>query len=281
MPTELLHPKPKEDDDTDSFIYVDISTLVKVGCFSGDWVRIEATEEPQANPFASLAIGGLGLGEEDSGNWRAVRVYGIPGLPSSKPRYAVGQPANRRSSISQLPGQRLTPTVLVPPLLLSNLDNPKYVKLSPLPFAASHGASRPCLPQQAKTSSNKSPLVAKEVTLLKISTPLSSDRSIQPALFAGLRRYFESKRRLVKSGDLVGISVDEGLGRAIFSATKAADGGSLEDDLTFKLGYVPESSHDDTTFLRHPKIKKRTKINGVVSQSLIHPVREWCRQEAW
>lgn len=250
VPTELLHPKPKDDDDSDAFIYVDITTLVKVGCFSGDWVRIEATPEPQANPFASLAIGGLNLGEEESGNWRAVRVYGIPGLPSPKPRYAVNQPANRRSSASQLPGQRLTPTVFVPPLLLSNLDGPKYVKLSPLPATLAHAVSRSGLSQHGKTSFNKSPPIAKEVTLRKISTPLSSDRSIQPALFAGLRRHFESKRRLVKSGDLVGISVDEGLGRAVFSSTKPTDGGGLEDDLASRLGYIPDASPDDATGAR-------------------------------
>ncbi|EED12297.1 peroxisome biosynthesis protein (PAS8/Peroxin-6), putative [Talaromyces stipitatus ATCC 10500] len=243
---DLLHPKPKEDDDTDAFVYVDVNTLVKVGCFSGDWVRIEGTEEPSTNPFASLAIGSLSLGEEDSGNWRAVRVYGIAGLPSPKPRYAVGGSSDRRSSISQLPGQRLTPSVFVPPILLSNLDNPKYVKLSPLPFASTHGSARPGVHQPSKAGSNKSPPVAKEVTLLKISTPLSTDRAIQPALFAGLRRYFESKRRLVKSGDLVGISVDEGLGRVVYSAAKTSEGGNAEDDLTSKLGFVPETAPEES-----------------------------------
>ncbi|KAH8694089.1 putative peroxisome biosynthesis protein (PAS8/Peroxin-6) [Talaromyces proteolyticus] len=244
---DLLHPKPKDEDDTDSFVYVDINTLVRVGCFSGDWVRIEATEEPQANPFASLAISGLGLGDEEPGNWRTVRVYGISSLPSSKPRYAVGQSSKRRSSISHLSGQRLTPTVYVPPILLSNLDSPKYVKLSPLFPTSSHGASRPGLHQPGKPGMNKSPPVAKEVTLLKISTPLSLDRSIQPALFSGLRRYFECKKRLVKSGDIVGISVDEGLGKAVFSASKGPDSGNVEDDLTSQLGHLPESGSDENS----------------------------------
>ncbi|CRG88292.1 Peroxisomal biogenesis factor 6 [Talaromyces islandicus] len=244
VPTDLLHPKPKEDDDTDAFVYVDINTLARVGCFSGDWVRIEATEEPQANPFASLAISSLNLNDEEPGNWRTVRIYGISSLPSPKPRYAVGQNSNRRSSVSQLPGQRLTPTVFVPPILLSNLDGPKYVKLSPLLPTSGHGSTRAGLHQAAKSASNKSPPVAKEVTLLKISTPLSSERSIQTALFAGLRRYFESKKRLVKSGDIVGISVDEGLGRAVFSATKGPESGGIEDDLTSQLGSLPESVSD-------------------------------------
>ncbi|KAL2008801.1 hypothetical protein VTN00DRAFT_6995 [Thermoascus crustaceus] len=246
IPNEALHPRPREDDDVDSFVFVDISTLVKIGCFSGDWVRIEAAEEPQLNIFASLKFGGLDGPEEDAGNWRAVKVYGLPGLPSPKPRYAMNQPADRRSSISHLQSQRLTPTVFVPPILLNNLENPKYLKLSPLAFPTSHGMSRSGISQQAKSSAAKSPPVAKEVTLLKISTPLSTDRALQPALFAGLKQYFESRRRLLKSGDLVGISVDEGLGRAVFSASKSADGGSQEDELTTKLGYTAEVPQTDS-----------------------------------
>lgn len=245
IPNEALHPRPREDDDTDSFVFVDISTLVKIGCFSGDWVRIEAAEEPQLNICASFKLGALNGLEEEAGNWRAVRVYGLPGLHSPKPRYSMNQSADRRSSMSQLQSQRLTPTVFVPPILLHNLDNPKYLKLSPLAFPTSYGMSRTGLSQQAKQSAAKSPPVAKEVTLLKISTPLSTDRALQPALFAGLKQYFESKRRLLKSGDLVGISVDEGLGRTVFSA-RSADGGSQEDELTTKLGYTAEVPQTDS-----------------------------------
>lgn len=238
VPKEALHPKPREEDDVDSFIFVDINALVKIGCFSGDWVRMEAAEEPQMNLFSSLnfsALDGLKDPDEDDRDWRAVKVYGVPGLSSSKPRYPVNKSSTRRPSVPQLPGQKLTLPVLVPPVLLSNLDDPKYLKLSPL-SPHQHGNSRPGL-SQGKLSSSKSPPVAKEVTLLKVSTPLSMDRTLQPALFAGLKRYFESKRRLLKSGDLVGISVDEGLGKAVFSATKSADGGLQDDDITNKLGF--------------------------------------------
>ncbi|OXV08370.1 hypothetical protein Egran_03868 [Elaphomyces granulatus] len=237
---EALHPRPREDDDMDSFVFVDINALVKIGCFSGDWVRIETVEETQVNLFASLKHGGLNL--EEAGNWRAVKVYGLPGLQSPKPRYSVGQPVNRRSSVSQLPFQRLTPIVFVPPILLSNLDCPKYVKISPL---ASSLASRSGVSQQSK-SFNKFPPVAKEVTLLKISTPLSMDRALQPALFAGLKRYFELKRRILKSGDLVGISVDEWLGRAVSLGIMSADGGNLDDELTTTLSCVTDAPQTDS-----------------------------------
>ncbi|OJJ48530.1 hypothetical protein ASPZODRAFT_158217 [Penicilliopsis zonata CBS 506.65] len=240
IPNEILHPRPREDDDLDSFIFVDISTLAKVGCFSGDWVRIEATEEPQVNNmFASLNMSRFNNEyEEDPGDWRPVKIYGLPGLPSpNKPRYSINpQSADRRSSISQLrPSQRLTPSVYVPPLLLNNLENTKYLRISPMTFptAPAGGAglsNKPGLLQQMRTSAVRTPPLAKEVTLLKISTPLSMDRVLQPALFAGLKQYFESRHRILKSGDLVGISVDENLGRAVFSTDGAND-----DDLTIRL----------------------------------------------
>ncbi|EAW09390.1 AAA family ATPase peroxin 6 [Aspergillus clavatus NRRL 1] len=241
IPAELLHPKPREDDDTGSFIYVDISTLAKIGCFSGDWVKIEATEEPQTNLFSSINLGTFNEQEEDNGDWRAVKIYGLPGLPSAKPRYSINQSSDRRPSISQRPPVRLTPSVYVPPLLLNNLDNPKYLRLSPMAFAT--GASRSGVLHQVKTSVVRQPPLAKEVNLLKVSTPLSMDRVLQPALFAGLKQYFESKRRLVKSGDLVGISVDEGLGRAVFSGAAATDGSAADEDLTTRLNQTGEAAN--------------------------------------
>lgn len=241
IPSEILHPKPDDGDDSDAFVYVDIQTLVKIGCFSGDWVRIEASEEPQLNMLSSLKLGtfnGLLENGDDPADWRAVRVYGLPGLSSPKPRYSINQSSTRRSSISHLPPHGLTPTVLVPPILLNNLNNSKYLRLSPLPQSSS--ASRP-VPGPPKPSSLKSPPIAKEVTLLKISTPFSTDRTLQPALFTGLKRYFESKCRLVKSGDLVGISVDEGLGRTVYAPAKLGDSGIQDEELTAQLGFSQET----------------------------------------
>ncbi|PYH75786.1 peroxisomal biogenesis factor 6 [Aspergillus uvarum CBS 121591] len=241
VPGDLLHPRPREDDDPESFIFVDVGTLAKIGCFSGDWVRIEATEEPQHNPFASIKLGSFNDREEDTGDWRAVKIYGLPGLQATKPRYSINQTGNRRSSVSQLPTVRMT-SVFVSPLLLNNLGKPRYLRISPMTFATSSGA-KPNLLHQVKSSVARNPPLAKEVTLLKVSTPLSMDRVLQPALFAGLKQYFESRRRLLKGGDLVGISIDEGLGRAVFQGAATGDGSAQEDDLTTRLGQMSYSDH--------------------------------------
>ena len=254
IPSEVLHPKPREDDDVDSFVFVDISTLARIGCFSGDWVRVEEAEEPpRLNGLESLLKIG-GDGGEDGASWRPVKVYGLSGLPSPKPRYSINQPATgRRPSISNNPPQRLTPSVFVPPLLLGNLGNPKYLRISSIKFSSapngvsSSSSSKPLL-HQLKTSAIRNPPVAKEVTLFKILTPLSMDRVLQPALFAGLKQYFESRRRILKSGDLVGLSIDEGLGRAIYSgATGGGDGASQEEDLTVRLGRAIDSTTDPSS----------------------------------
>lgn len=243
VPNEVLHPRPRDDEDVDAFIFVDISTLAKIGCFSGDWVRIEATEEPQLNMFASLKFGSFNDSPEDAGDWRPVKVFGLPGLPSPKPRYAINHSGERRSSFSQRPQTRLTPSVFVPPLLLSNIDNPKYLRISPMTFASANGASKSGFLHHMKNTAAKNPPLAKEVTLMKVSTPLSMDRVLQPALFAGLKQYFESRRRILKSGDLVGISVDEGLGRAVFSGTPGGDNAHQEEDITARLGQGPSSDN--------------------------------------
>lgn len=236
VPNEALHPRPRDDEDVDSFVFVDIGTLAKIGCFSGDWVRIEAAEEPQLNMFASLKFGSFNDSPEEAGDWRPVKVFGLPGLPSSKPRYAINHSGGRRSSFSHRPPARLTPSIFVPPLLLSNIENPKYLRISPMVFSMASQAPKPGLLHHMKNSAPRNPPLAKEVTLLKVSTPLSMDRVLQPALFAGLKQYFESRRRILKSGDLVGISVDEGLGRAVFSGNAGADSGNQEDDITSRLG---------------------------------------------
>lgn len=244
VPNDVLHPRPRDDEDVDSFVFVDINTLAKIGCFSGDWVRIEAAEEPQLNMFASLKFGSFNDSPEDSGDWRPVKVFGLPGLPSPKPRYPINQSSERRSSFSHRPPTRLTPSVFVPPLLLGNFENPKYLRISPMSLSAANGPSKSgLLHHHMKNTAAKNPPLAKEVTLLKVSTPLSMDRVLQPALFAGLKQYFESRRRILKSGDLVGISVDEGIGRALFSGTSGGDS-KQEDDVASRLGQGsnPDSS---------------------------------------
>lgn len=261
IPVEALHPKPRGDDDEDAMVFVDIHTLVKIGVFSGDWVKIEPAKEPQANPFAMLNFGFRGAdADHDPNDWRAVKVYGLPGLTPNKPRYSMNRSNDRRSSVSQLGHSPLAPMVLIPPILHANLGAAKFLRLAPLPAPSqpagptSIGMAAPRTPglSQSKgtahmstSSASLSPPVAKEANLIKLLTPLSIDLSLQQSLFMGLKKYFENKRRVVKSGDLVGISIDVGLGKAVFAPSSNPNPDTTaaleEEDLTSKLGFTSES----------------------------------------
>lgn len=231
VPHEVLYPKPSSEEDEEARVFVDTTSLAKINCFSGDWVRIETAAAPPDPVVGFWGVSGFGDENREPSEWRAVKVYG---LPDSKPKTPLRHPMHRKSDRKpSLPGHAqlgLTPWVYVPPLLLTNLGGPSHVRLSVLSDPQAPGISRPLRTKPRITSASVPPL-AKEVTLLKLSTPLSTERLLQPSLFTGLKQYFEQKRRIVKSGDLFGIPVDEGLGKAVFEGA-AGDGGASEEIIT-------------------------------------------------
>jgi peroxin-6 len=226
IPEELVHPKPSSEDDEEARIFVDTNTLVKVGCFSGDWVKIEVTAEPSQHPLWGL--GAFGGGDDDQAEWRPARIYGLPESMARKvARYSVNRTENRdrRSSVAAVPPSASSPAYLSP-VLLANLGSPSHLRISALaPHQPSHFA-RGAL-QKPRVTSSSSPPLAKELTLLKLYTPLSSDRMLDNSLFAALKQHFEQKRRIVKTGDLLGVAIDESLGRAILQTEADVDSEEL------------------------------------------------------
>jgi peroxin-6 len=221
IPIETLHPRPSPEDDDESFIFVDTSALGKLGCFSGDWVRIEVSKYARSG-LASLSLG-LSINTDQDSDWRAVRIFGISGLPNQKPRYALDKSGERRTSFSHPASLApLTPSAYIPPSLLGNLQNSQYVKIGVLPKPPTMSMIRSShMPQRSPVG--QGPPQAKEVSLSKVSTPLSTTPDVQPALFAGLKRYFETKRRILKRGDLIAISVDTELSRMTYSAASTEE----------------------------------------------------------
>ena len=228
VPIDAIHPKPSSEDDDDAFVFVDVNTLVKLGCFSGDWARIEVAEPP-VNPFASLNIGNMNMNSE-GGDWRTVRVFGLPGISASKPRYAVNRSGDRRSSFSSLLQQSPTATAYLSPILLANMQNAKHVRLSPMAPQRKSTSTRP----QLQVKAPRIPPTAKEMSLSKIATPLSMERPLQQAMFTGLKQYLEQKKRLLKTGDLIGISVDTSLGSILHSTGDGEE--DSNEELTYNFG---------------------------------------------
>lgn len=229
IPAELLHPKPTAEDDEELRVYVDITSLTRIGCFSGDWVRLEASEEPPTNGIGLFGLGSFGQPGAEEPAWRPAKIYGLPEgyshrpmtrIPSSKHDISARRPSFFDSQIERQTG----PGAYMSPLLLANLENAPYVRLSPLKRMA-----HPPRPGQSKITASSRPPYARDLTLQQIRTPISSEKALQTAIFGGLKDHFARSIRVVKSGDLVGIPIDTQLGRALQESTASNDGLLLDD----------------------------------------------------
>ncbi|TLD24691.1 AAA-domain-containing protein [Venturia nashicola] len=219
LPDDLLYPRPSADDDEEARVFVDTSTLVKIGCFSGDWVKLEAGMAPSSNSFAPWKLGSFDDEHDEVQEWRVAKIYGLPeSITKKHARVPAPKGVSRKSSFFDMMGPQASTTSIAftSPILLENLGSPTHFRIQPLSV---HAAA---VSEKIKITSSSGPPLAKEVTLQKLATPLSSDRLLQPSLFAGLKEYFEQQRRLVKSGDMVAIAIDEALGRSVFQGSDDA-----------------------------------------------------------
>ncbi|KAE8446441.1 peroxisomal assembly protein [Mollisiaceae sp. DMI_Dod_QoI] len=247
LPEAMIHPKPSSDDDEEARVFVDINSLTKIGCFSGDWVRLEAAAEPPAQGGGLWGLGSFGNADQDDPLWRPVKVFGLPESYSHRPVTRIPSSKQGERRLSFFENQVKKPsssTVYCSPILLANMENTPYCRIAPL----KRGPQLMKIPQPKITSASKPPF-ARELTLQKISTPFSTERTLQNALFAGLKQYFASRTRIVRKGDLIGIPIDQDLGRTLY---QPAGGDDLEiEDLL------------SNTTLDDPRPPKPLKVTGV------------------
>ncbi|KAF3056422.1 Peroxisomal biogenesis factor 6 [Daldinia childiae] len=261
IPSELLHPKPTAEDDEEVRVYVDIISLTRIGCFSGDWVRLEASEEPPANGIGLFGLGSFGQPGEEESVWRPAKIYGLPEGYSHRPMTRIPSSKhdvnNRRPSFfdSKVP-THTGPSAYMSPLLLANLEGAPYVRLSPLKRIA-----QPPRPGQAKITGSIRPPYARDVTLQQIRTPVSSEKALQTAIFGGLKDHFARSVRVVKTGDLVGIPIDTQLGRTLQESTNTGDGLVLDDVVALtassKSGAVATSKPDAVAWFKIAHIERQ------------------------
>ncbi|KAI5369138.1 putative AAA+ ATPase domain, ATPase, AAA-type, core [Septoria linicola] len=212
LPNELLHPKPANDEDEEARVYVEATALARLGCFSGDWVKIEPAESHILPSFSAF-----GQFDDSASQWRPVKVYTLPESLVRKPqRYQVNARAGRRDSISSLvTGATNVATIHLSPILLANLGEPTSVSMTTIALNKRATLKRPMTPRPPSVSARMPP-TASEVTLRKVVTPISTERSLNNTLFANLKQYFEERQRIVRPGDLLAVQVDESLGRSIY-----------------------------------------------------------------
>lgn len=239
VPCEMLHPKPSPEEDDESFVYVDTSTLAKLGCFSGDWARIEVARNVSNFGISSVGFGLSNLNNEEESDFRTVRVFGLSGLLQQKARYAVDKTGDRRSSFTQSSSfHSLGPTLYLSPVLLANLSNAQYVKLGAMSKAPRTGSKPSHL---GRPPSYRGPPLAREASLAKVLTPLTQDGAAQSVLFTSLKSYFERHRRLIKVGDVIAVPVDADLARV--TTLPSSNDASLEDEqLLAKLNVASASN---------------------------------------
>lgn len=233
LPSGLLHPRPAPEDDDEARIYVEISSLPKIGCFSGDWARVEPAEEPPLHGFGAFGLGSFDRDEPETLNWRPVRVFGLPEAYSRRPvtRIPSSRKAERKLSFFESQVQRpSSPGAYVSPVLLANLDGASYLRISPLQKPSYHGkGGRPRL----KSASH--PPCAKDIAIHHIRTPISAERAYQTSVLGGLKRHFAQKTRLVRTGDLIAVPVDTQLGRAL-QEMPGGSGSEVDDVMALTAG---------------------------------------------
>ncbi len=221
----LLHPKPHSDEDEEARVFLDVKMLLKLGCFSGDWVRIDtsaASSISQHSPWDDA----FATDHTYVGTFRAAKVYGLPGLSLRRRyRYSRDRGIDKPESSSGCPAQnRSTPCAWFSPILLVNMGSPSSVRLSPLSKTSSEPALGSAATKNQITSSS-SPPIAKEVALIKISTPLSTEMALQASLFTALTHHFDAKHRIIRQGDLVPLAIDTLVGRILAQSSAASAAG--------------------------------------------------------
>jgi len=252
VPHEQLQPTPAANEDDEARILVDTTVLAKLGCFSGDWVKISPV---------SGTIAGHSAGNEDHQLARVAKIYALPSQQQTTLKASATQKGRRRVSSMSSQQNKIPSDVYLSPIFLANLGSPTTVHISSLTPPPSRHASR-AVGLYNRITSSSSPPVASGITLLKYTTPLSLEFPLQSTLVMAARKYFEQKRRLVKEGDLIAISIDTSLGRAVYN------GPAHDEDV--ELDEILSRSYADTEKRTDASTKKNVlwfRIRNIVPET--------------
>ena len=241
---DTIFPKPFNDEDDQARVFINTKLLLKLGCFSGDWVKVEGIVASSTHEN-HWGIEALPSDDAFDGNFRVLKIYGLPDIqPNTKARHLKGRAVRKGLKALYEPFKgRPVPDAWFSPILFANLGQPSIVRLSPLSGTCSRmkqdSASLVHKIGDTKLLASFLPPIAKEVILLRISTPLVTERALQKGLHVALQKYFESKRRILRQGDLVPLVIDVGTSKILgqFSASSDADQ-AIEELLSFSYDQV-------------------------------------------
>ena len=237
-------------------------------------------------------VKGSRSGSRSSGDISIILADGGPDLEVGKlrSRYILLQRARRPPACPLVPeGQMmkikglavdgdskkdLNPVVYLSLILLVNLASSSPtatvsdVVISPFPTAPTSLLSPPLL----------FPPAAKDVTLPRIASLISTDRALQSSLLLQLKSYFECCRYLVRTGHAIPVGIDEALARSLYWG--GAGDGISEELLTggveetgdkrtciawFKVGSIgpSEEAHEKSPVGRRIPDKRNKKDDSI------------------
>lgn len=183
-------------------------------------MQLEAALAPISHRSGAWGIDAFSV-DDSQGEFRPVKVYGLPDLAQTI-RYPKGSTRGRNSSISTLPSQDDSGSAAwLSPILMANLGNMSHVRLTPL--LTNIQDNERIAVKRTKISTSASPPVAKELTIVRISTPLSTERALQTGIFTALKQYFEKKRRILRQGDLIALRIDTRASRMLAQPSSVSD----------------------------------------------------------
>ena len=229
IPDEVLHPRPNNSEDEEARAFTDVKNLPRLGCFSGDWVKIFSHPAIVDGKEGFWGVDTFEKKDADLDDFRTVKIYGIADLAPKNSLGAFRKPTTDRRSTTALLARRPIPELYISPILLANLGHPTQVKIARLLPKAQDSKKF----TKSKFDSSMTPPTAKEITLLRLATPLSTERAMQNGLLMGLKRYFEKKRRILRKHDLIAVSLDVSMSRIL--SESGPDTSNDNEDLLSKM----------------------------------------------
>ena len=233
IPDELLHPKPLRDEDEEARVFVDVKMLLRLGCFSGDWVKIVISKSKKNDHWGT---GTFPDDDDEIEDFRVAKIYGIQDLTRTiAGRNTRRDVSSRRPSVNQAASVKpQTPEAWFSPIMLANLDNPQSVRLTRLSAGSQEVKAGPPRLGSAKIIGSMFPPVAKDLTLLSVSSPVTTEKALQNGMMAAIKEHFHYKRRILRDGDLVAVTFDIAATRILGQSSANADV-DLEHDQLFSI----------------------------------------------
>lgn len=104
-------------------------------------------------------------------------------------------------------------TLYISPVLFHNIGSPSDIQIAKLSTEKIEtGSSKK---SSKETSYSHYLETAKEVTISRLASAVTTDRTLQVAFLSGLRTYFESCHRIIKNGDIIVIPIDTILAKTL------------------------------------------------------------------